>query len=228
MMDAQSYKDHCLIVIGCGSEAEEFLVRRRLAAGGRLIHVLTHGPDDDRVEISQMPSLEGCFLWHPPRGPLTKFGMRFGPSGSRYWTRTGPNAVELLDHQKMNIFFTSDCNEMQHVRILDEEGSVDADMSGAVVLNPDLQLAAELDVEVANPDLRPAGTFSWRFMLLSSLLLLPWSALKWVIAAHCESHAEAGQLPWWRGLLITAYLAVPALWGFVQSFTISMAGEMPT
>ena len=33
-MNAQSYRDHCLIVVGCGGEADEQLCKRRIAAGG--------------------------------------------------------------------------------------------------------------------------------------------------------------------------------------------------
>ncbi|CAE7242278.1 rbcL, partial [Symbiodinium microadriaticum] len=90
-MDAQSYRDHCLIVLGSGLEAEELLLRRRLGAGGRAVHFLTEGPSDARVEISRNRMLEGCFFWHPPTwGPVTDFGSRFGPSEHRYWSHTVP------------------------------------------------------------------------------------------------------------------------------------------
>ena len=35
--------DLCLIIVGPGEEAEEVLIRRRLAAGGRVLHILTQG-----------------------------------------------------------------------------------------------------------------------------------------------------------------------------------------
>lgn len=37
-------RDHCLIIVGDGGEAEEVLAQRRWAAGGRLVHFLV--PDE--------------------------------------------------------------------------------------------------------------------------------------------------------------------------------------
>mmetsp|Transcript_104882 Transcript_104882/g.249704 ORF Transcript_104882/g.249704 Transcript_104882/m.249704 type:complete len:676 (+) Transcript_104882:52-2079(+) len=227
-MDAQSYRDHCLIVLGSGLEAEELLLRRRLGAGGRAVHILTEGPSDARVEISRNRMLEGCFFWHPPTwGPVTDFGRRFGPSEHRYWSHTGLMAVALRRDQKAQIYVSSeDSEKMSHLRILDSEGSVEAELSGEIVVNPEMEVARELEVGVVNPELKPAGTFSWRFMLLTGLFLLPWHSVKWLASASCELSAVEG-LPWWRGLLAVAYL-FPALPGVVQSFTMSLAGEMPS
>lgn len=70
-LNRQSYRDHCLIVIGPGTLAEEVLAKRRLNAGGRLLHVLTDQNDqnsEERVVVKAFQDLEGCFFWQPPRG----------------------------------------------------------------------------------------------------------------------------------------------------------------
>ena len=79
-MDAQSYRDHCLIVLGSGLEAEELLLRRRLGAGGRAVHFLTEGPSDARVEISRNRMLEGCFWALELRNLACKMRRKRKPS----------------------------------------------------------------------------------------------------------------------------------------------------
>ncbi|CAE7771927.1 unnamed protein product [Symbiodinium sp. CCMP2592] len=140
-----------------------------------------------------------------------------------------PEPLEsLAQDQKAQIYVSSeDSEQMNHVRILDSEGSIEAELSGEILVNPEEKVARELSVEVQNPELKPAGTFSWRFMLLTGLCLLPWHCAKWLASASCELSALEGQLPWWRGLLAVGYL-FPALPGLVQSFTVSLAGEMPS
>ena len=50
-MDAQRYKDHCLVIVGSGGPDDEILARRRLSAGRRLMHIQTRGLDGDRVSV---------------------------------------------------------------------------------------------------------------------------------------------------------------------------------
>ena len=223
-MDAQSYKDHCLIIIGGGGPADEILARRRLSAGGRLLHIQTR--EDDRVTTLTLEDLASCFFWQPPQAPTSEFGKRLGPSFRTYWSRTGPDTVELLDGQRLQIYVVE--GQMRHVRILNRNGSVGAEASGHVVRNPDMALASKLDVDVANQDLKACGTFSFRHMLLSSLILLAWHVSRWIISIHYELHARPDQLPWWRGTLAMVNGVVFAAWGLFETWAVSLTGERPT
>ena len=149
-MDAQSYRDHCLIIVGSGSAAELLLARRRLRAGGRLVHLQIAGQEDKRLHVSAFDDLE-CFWWFPPRGTSSDFGKRLGVvTFHTRWTTTGVASIHLRDDQQVQIFRAS--GKMRHVRILSAENNIEVEISGEVILNPDLQTAATLDVEVADPD----------------------------------------------------------------------------
>ena len=143
-MDLQSLRDHCLIIVGSGGETDELLARRRIAAGGRLVHVLTRGVDDERVSIFATDRLSSCFFWLPPQAETSSFGKRLGPSFRTYWSKTGPDAVRLGERQTLQIYMQYGPEEhSQHIRILDQEDSAVVEISGHVVLNPDMKVAQE-------------------------------------------------------------------------------------
>lgn len=48
-MEDEVYRDHCLIIVGDGGQADKVLAKRRLAAGGRLAHFLVQ---DEQVRAS--------------------------------------------------------------------------------------------------------------------------------------------------------------------------------
>ncbi|CAE7628879.1 unnamed protein product, partial [Symbiodinium necroappetens] len=158
--------------------------------------------------------------------PTSEFGKRLGPSFRTYWSRTGPDTVELLEGQRLQIYVVE--GQMRHVRILNRNGSVGAEASGQVVRNPDADLARKLDVEVVNQDLKACGTFSFRHMLLSSLILLAWHVTRWSISIHCELHAQPDELPWWRGALAMVNGMVFCSWGLFETWAVSLTGERPT
>ncbi|CAK8995869.1 unnamed protein product [Durusdinium trenchii] len=226
-LDRQGYRDHCLIVVGPGTRAEEVLAKRRLDAGGRLLHVLTDDGRGGRVLVRAFEDLEGCFLWQPPKRKSTNFAKRFGGSTFRtYWSTTGPDSFRLEADETLDILRTD--GRMHHIRLLDREGRIEAEMSGEVILNPDMQVAQEFDVQVINPDLKACGTFSLRYMMLSFVLLLLWHTARGVVSIHFERHAENGDFPWWRVLLVLINGALFCSWGLSETFSFSFAGLPPT
>ena len=125
-LDRQGYRDHCLIVVGPGTRAEEVLAKRRLDAGGRLLHVLTDDGRGGRVLVRAFEDLEGCFLWQPPKRKSTNFAKRFGGSTFRtYWSTTGPDSFRLEADETLDILRTD--GRMHHIRLLDREGRIEAE-----------------------------------------------------------------------------------------------------
>eukprot|EP00435_Cladocopium_sp_Y103_P044935 s2865_g12.t1 len=224
-LNRQSYRDHCLIVIGPGSLAEELLAKRRLNAGGRLLHVLTDQAED-RVVVKAFQDLEGCFFWQPPRRKSTAFAQRLSRAFRTHWSSTGPDSFRLMPNESLEILKTG--GRMHHIRLFDAKGCVEAEMSGEIVLKPDMQLAQEFDVQVMNPDLKSCGTFSLRWMFLSILLLLLWHTARAVVSIHFERHAETGDFPWWRALLMGITSALFTGVGLGECVSLSFAGLPPT
>ena len=224
-LNRQSYRDHCLIVIGPGTLAEEVLAKRRLNAGGRLLHVLTPNAES-RVVVKAFQDLEGCFFWQPPKRKSTAFAQRLGRAFRTHWSSTGPDSFEVMPKETLEILMTG--GRMHHIRLLDANGCVEAEMSGEVVLKPDMQLAENFDVQVMNPDLKSCGTFSLRWMTLSILLLLLWHTLRQVVSIHFERHAETGDFPWWRALLTGITSIVFCGVGLGECVSLSFAGLPPT
>ncbi|CAE7590622.1 unnamed protein product [Symbiodinium natans] len=228
-MDLQSLRDHCLIIVGSGGETDELLARRRIAAGGRLVHVLTRGVDDERVSIFATDRLSSCFFWLPPQAETSSFGKRLGPSFRTYWSKTGPDAVRLGERQTLQIYMQYGPEEhSQHIRILDQEDSAVVEISGHVVLNPDMKVAQELCVDVANLELKACGTFTWRYVLLSMTLLFVWHVIRWAASMEFEQRAHLGQYPWWRGAFVLVNGLIFCVEGLFQSWADSLAGERPT
>ncbi|CAE7684580.1 unnamed protein product [Symbiodinium sp. CCMP2456] len=190
------------------------------------MHIQTRGLDDDRVSVLAFEELDTCFFWQPPQMQTSKFGKRLGPSFRTYWSKTGPDAVELLDSQRLQIYMVG--GQMRHLRILESSDSIAAEVSGFVVRNVDAEMARELSVDVASQDLKACGTFSFRYMVLSTLILLAWHVTRWIISIHYEQRAHLGQLPWWRGTLVTINGVVFCTWGLFETWSASLAGERPT
>ena len=164
-MDAQSFRDSCLIIIGDGGKADELLTKRRLEAGGRLMHIQTEGSEDDRVRFiyadTQSELVEEPFTWQPPGKffPISKFGQKFGAQPATYWVKTGPDAIQLGKDQEVRVASAQD-GVFRHITVVDTDGNVLIDMSGEVVANPSLEIARTFDVEVKNPDFHSFGTLT--------------------------------------------------------------------
>eukprot|EP00439_Symbiodinium_sp_Y106_P040873 s3680_g5.t1 len=153
------YSDLCLIIVGPGDDSEELLARRRLEAGGRLCHVQTRGPGDERVSMLHLQE-GGSVFWRPPPTtmPISDLGRRLGARRGRYWTKTGPDAISLPENHQLHIL--SDVGQLRHIRIVADTGEVCVEMSGQVVLNPDHSLARYHHVEVKDAQMKSFGTFS--------------------------------------------------------------------
>ena len=114
--------------------------------------------------------------WLPPeaRHGISALGGRLGACPRKYWTKTGPDAIELQQSHRLTI--QKQDGKLRHICITNERGHVEVEMSGEVILNPDMALAESFDVCVENPDLQPFGTLcSWQALTaatLAQLLLL--------------------------------------------------------
>ena len=146
----QRFKDHCLIIVGDGGEADLILAKRRLAAGGRLAHFQTKGPQDEQVKqtIIDDGATSDYFTWQPPKLPLSKFAKKLNGQPRTFWTKTGPDGVELGPGQQLTLTAGVD-GKPRHIELVDEEGNVLVQMSGEIVLDIDKETARTLDVEVA-------------------------------------------------------------------------------
>jgi hypothetical protein len=161
VLTTQRIKDHCLIIVGDGGEADQILARRRMAAGGRFAHFLTKGPNDSRVR--QQHVMNGAtqdaeyFTWQPPSSkmPLSSFAKKFSGRSRSFWTKLGPDGVELEASQQLTITSGVDGNP-RHLELWDEDGNLLVQMSGEITVDIDKQAARTMDVE--------AGvSILWRF-----------------------------------------------------------------
>lgn len=157
---------HC-----AGTFAEKVLARRQLDAGGRLLHVVTDQAEQ-QVVVKAFGQLDGCFFWQPPKRKPTAFAKSLSRAFRTHWSTTGPDSFRSRPEEKLEIFKTG--GSKHHMCLLDAERCIEAEMSGEVILNPDMQIAQEFDVQMLNPDLKACGTFSWRWMILFVLLELVW------------------------------------------------------
>eukprot|EP00434_Breviolum_minutum_P042721 symbB.v1.2.038040.t1/scaffold5791.1/size23574/2 len=200
----QQFKDQCLIIVGNGGEPDEILAKRRLRAGGRLAHFQTKGLNDDRVtcRFQEVEESEETFTWQPPRTELgiSKFGKKFEVLPARFWTKFGPDAIELQPTHTLTILTGANV-KMKHIVITDEDGTVLVEMSGDVVLNPDKNLAVTYLVDVEDPECHAFGCFSWRFVRLAIVIQLFWHLAKFLLSIYFEQEAVEGKPPWSRNLL---------------------------
>ena len=227
-MDALSYKDLCLIIVGPGSRAEAMLARQRLNAGGRLAHILTKGEDDDRVKLVQEPVSGSYMTWQPPRQELgiSWFGKKIGAQKPTIWTKNGPDAIELPEDCEMKIM-VDPSGVLRHVCIVSAQDDVIMALSGEVVLNPDMDLARAFPVEVRNPDLQPFGCFSTRFVRLAMVSQFVTFVARFLVGNSLEKATDDWSVLWARGFVRT----IPWLL-FGQTFCVgvwlsSLTGERP-
>ncbi|CAJ1366702.1 unnamed protein product [Effrenium voratum] len=79
MLTKEQYADRCLIIVGCGREADELLCQRRLKAGGRLAHFTCRGENDPRVTVDRAADLGKSFFWRPPvEDVVSTLGKKIG------------------------------------------------------------------------------------------------------------------------------------------------------
>ena len=166
-MDSQGLKDCCLIIVGDGGWADRILAERRLQQGGRLCHILIEGHEDPRIKVKTCPD-EGFFYWHPPDASFktSSLGAKIGSSPPRSVSKVGPDAI-VLPHDH-HLVLSRIRGSLSQVHVSNGTGEIVLQMSGFVVLNPNLQKASELDVQVRDLNLQAFGTFSAGGVLLGS------------------------------------------------------------
>ena len=232
-MDAQSFRDSCLIIIGDGGKADELLTKRRLEAGGRLMHIQTEGSEDDRVRFiyadTQSELVEEPFTWQPPGKffPISKFGQKFGAQPATYWVKTGPDAIQLGKDQEVRVASAQD-GVFRHITVVDADGNVLIDMSGEVVANPSLEIARTFDVEVKNPDFHSFGTLTWPKFLPAMLLAFLVHVTGFAVSIYFERRATAGTIPFWRNLIVVLVWSICNGSCCVDQWTCTMAGVKAT
>ena len=165
--ELQRLKDCCLIIVGNGGWPDRILAMRRLQSGGRLCHILTEGEEDPRIEVKTCPD-EGAFYWHPPDVSFktSTLGPKLGSSPPRSMVKVGPDAIVLPHDHKLVLARIGE--SMSEVHVSNGAGEILLQMSGFVVLNPNLQKASELEVQVRDLNLQAFGTFSAGGVLLGS------------------------------------------------------------
>ncbi|CAK9030011.1 unnamed protein product [Durusdinium trenchii] len=230
-LSAQRFKDHCLIIIGDGGAADEILAKRRLAAGGRLAHFQTQGPGDPR--ISQHSIEDGSsfdyFTWQPPSSKMqvSNFAQRLQGRRRTFWTKNGPDGVELEEGHRLSINAGVD-GKKRHVSLSDAEGNVLVSMSGEVVLDVDEDTAKNLAVEVRNTEINAFGSFSWRFVRLAMLIQLVWQVSKLYLSIAFEQDATVGKVPWARNLLSSLSWSLTGQIVCTEMWCYSLTGEAAT
>ena len=175
-----------------------------LAAGGRLVHILTQGVNDPQVKCEAFSDVEG-FLWRPPGATYatSSLGRKLGIGPRNYWFKTGLDAIKLHPEHTMTVL---QGHGVGQVLIRDEDDQAQVEISGCVICNPDQEQSENFDVRVANPGLRPFGTFSSRNMIAAWILciVLQFMLFRWSI--HFEQHHSGwvDMLPWWRYVRLCA------------------------
>ena len=98
---------------------------------GPLAHFLTQGENDDRVTMKSMEDgrTEDYFIWQPPstKMKVSSFAKELGGKPRTFWTKRGPDGVELQDGQLLTITAGID-GKPRHVRLTDEEDNVLCDV----------------------------------------------------------------------------------------------------
>eukprot|EP00435_Cladocopium_sp_Y103_P026245 s3134_g6.t1 len=218
-IDEINYRDHCLIIVGDGGVADELLAKRRLAAGGRLVHFQV---DDEDQVVLQGEEEDVIFAWQPYWAESTStLGRKLGPSFKTHWTKSGPDCIKVQPGQSLQI--SSQRGQLRHVRYLDQNSEIKAEVSGEVILRPDLPKASELEVEVTNPELLAYGTFSWRRVFRAMAIWTVVFIFRWYLAIFMELRADEGDFAWWRGVEVAVNCF--NIFGPLEIFGASMSGE---
>ena len=168
-LELQGLKDCCLIIVGNGGWSDRILAMRRLQEGGRLCHILTEGTEDPRIEVKTCVD-EGAFYWHPPDVSFktSTLGAKLGSSPPRSMAKVGPDAIVLPHGHKLVLARIG--GSLSQVHVSNGAGEILLQMSGFVVLNPNLQKASELEVQVSDLNLQAFGTFSAQGVILGSAI----------------------------------------------------------
>ncbi|CAK9025215.1 unnamed protein product [Durusdinium trenchii] len=228
-LDAQRFKDHCLIIVGDGGRADQILARRRLAAGGRLAHFQTKGSQDPRVVLQAVEdgSTFNFFTWQPPSAKMgvSKFAQKLQGKTRTFWTKNGPDGVDLGENLQSLTLNVGTDGKLRHLTLTDDDGIVLVEMSGEIVLDVDEHTAKTYEVDVENPEINAFGSFSWRFVRLALLVQLLWHAAKLSLSIAFEQDITPGRVPWARNLLsalnwtMTGNIVCTEMWSY------SLSGE---
>eukprot|EP00434_Breviolum_minutum_P039306 symbB.v1.2.034903.t1/scaffold4589.1/size37648/5 len=156
------------------------------------------------VKCEAFSDVEG-FLWRPPGATYatSSLGRKLGIGPRNYWFKTGLDAIKLHPEHTMTVL---QGHGVGQVLIRDEDDQAQVEISGCVICNPDQEQSENFDVRVANPGLRPFGTFSSRNMIAAWILciVLQFMLFRWSI--HFEQHHSGwvDMLPWWRYVRLCA------------------------
>jgi len=212
-----------LIVVGDGGDADEALARRRLQAGGRLCHILTRGVGDPRVKVQAFDN-DGRFYWQPPDASykMSALGERLGGTLAQAWTKEGPDAICLPDDHKLVVAQVD--GSLQHVHMLNGEGEAVIEMSGWVVVCPNMELATTAPVEVHNMHLKPMGTFTARRMFVGSMVSYTLLLAHFSFMILAERLLQ-GQTPWWRLLSFFALSTLVAAAPMIRLLGFALCGD---
>ncbi|CAK9094342.1 Uncharacterized protein SCF082_LOCUS44348 [Durusdinium trenchii] len=152
----------------------------------------------------------------------SSFGRNLAPSMETFGTKSGPDCIALESKQHLQIFTRN--GRVRLVRLVDSGERVLLEMSGEVVLKPDLDLADTLEIEVKDPELRAFGTYSRRYVLSFLPVVFIWHVIKWSVSMKFELMSD-GESPWWRGLLMLVngfFFCAGGLW---KNCAASLTGE---
>lgn len=142
------------------------------------------------------------FTWQPPKGTMgiSSFAAKFQAKPRTFWTKNGPDGIELGETHCLTVRYGT-TGTPRHVTVTDEKGNILVEMSGQVVVDPDMYTAETLQVDVHNTELNAFGSFSWRFVTLAVLFQLLWQIGKISLSINFEMAATSGRVPWFRNLL---------------------------
>ncbi|CAK9030031.1 Uncharacterized protein SCF082_LOCUS19055 [Durusdinium trenchii] len=169
------------------------------------------------------------FTWQPPSSKMqvSNFAQRLQGRRRTFWTKNGPDGVELEEGHRLSINAGVD-GKKRHVSLSDAEGNVLVSMSGEVVLDVDEDTAKNLAVEVRNTEINAFGSFSWRFVRLAMLIQLVWQVSKLYLSIAFEQDATVGKVPWARNLLSSLSWSLTGQIVCTEMWCYSLTGEAAT
>lgn len=189
-----------------------------------MLHVLTQGIGDKRVSVVAFDDdATGCLFWRTPAAcvQVSSFGRRLGARPSHYWSSTGPSAMVLSVTDRLEI--CSETGDLRHVRILDKDGLAYVEMSGSVLLNPDIPKAQNHCVDVKDEQMKPFGTFSARYLILGSCLQTCLFCMRLLWSIHVET-SKSSEILWGR-VISCIYSCICCQQLLVDAFGVAFAGE---